>query len=237
MNTVSVIIPAFNEEKYIERCISSVIKHTPANLLEILVIDNNSTDQTKEIAGKFKQVKVILEEKKGVMHARQRGFREAKGTLLAFLDSDNEIPEDWFKKIDNYFLDPKLVCLSGPYIFNDISLTKQKMIGVFWRTLAVPTYFIVGYMAMCGNMILRREILEKMKGFDTSIVFYGDDTDTSRRASKYGKVLFDPNFTVYSSARRLNQQGMISTSTKYFVNFFSQVFFNRSINKEYEEFR
>ncbi len=92
-------------------------------------------------------------------------------------------------------------------------------------------------MAMGGNLVIKKETLEKMGGFDTSIVFYGDDTDTSRRASKFGKMKFSIGFATYSSSRRLKQQGVLATNIKYIRNYFSQVFLHKSVDHTNETFR
>ena len=75
--TISVIIPAYNEEKYIVSCLHSILGNAPENLKEIFVINNASTDKTAELAEKFPQVRVVNEPNKGLTKARQRGLQEA----------------------------------------------------------------------------------------------------------------------------------------------------------------
>ena len=99
---ISLIIPAYNEEKYINRCISSAEKHS-SDLFEIIVVDNNSTDKTKEIAESFSNVRVIHEKEKGVTRARQRGFLESGGDILAFIDSDTYLNDEWFEILKKEF--------------------------------------------------------------------------------------------------------------------------------------
>ena len=98
-------------------------------------------------------------------------------------------------------------------------------------------YWLVGYMAINGNLAMRKEVLEKMGGLDTSIEFYGDDTNTSRRASEFGKVIFSMDFVMETSNRRLVKQGLFSTMFVYIQNFLSEVFLKRPVTKEYEDFR
>ena len=87
---ISVVIPTYNREKYIERAISSVLKQSyPVN--EIIVVDNESTDQTLSfIKNKFKSIKVIIEKKRGVSFTRNTGIKNCKNDWIAFLDSDDE---------------------------------------------------------------------------------------------------------------------------------------------------
>lgn len=118
---ISIIIPAHNEEKNIGSCLSSIIEYSPKNLLEIIVVDNASTDMTAVISQKFPKVRVVYEPEKGSNRARQKGFLEAKGDLLAFVDADSMIAKNWFDTVNEKFSrDKKLVCLSGPYQYYDL---------------------------------------------------------------------------------------------------------------------
>lgn len=92
---VSVIIPVYNVEKYIERCINSVISQTYKNI-EIIVVDDGSTDNSSEkvigLVKKYKNIKFITQKNKGLGGARNTGINNSKGEYLFFLDSD-----DWIK--------------------------------------------------------------------------------------------------------------------------------------------
>ncbi|MDB5194466.1 MAG: putative glycosyltransferase, partial [Parcubacteria group bacterium] len=90
---ISLIVPAYNEEKSIELCLEHAISNSNGDLYEILVIDNASTDKTALIAASIRGVRVVREEKKGLTRARQRGYIEAKGNILAFIDADTEMPK------------------------------------------------------------------------------------------------------------------------------------------------
>lgn len=83
---VSVVIPAYNEERYLAACLTSLQKQTLKNF-ETIVVDNNSTDKTAEIARRF-GAKVVKELKQGIIPARERGFREAKAEIIARTDAD-----------------------------------------------------------------------------------------------------------------------------------------------------
>ena len=234
---ISLVIPAYNEEKYISRCLESAQKHL-SDLFEIIVVDNNSTDNTAKIAESFSSVRVVHEKEKGVTRARQRGFVEAKGEILAFIDSDTYLTDNWFKIIKNEFESkPDLVCLSGPYVYYDIPTYQKAMVWIYWNIFARIAYLFIGYMVIGGNFAIRQSILEKMDGFDTTIDFYGEDTNTARRAHKYGKVKFNFNFNIYTSGRRFFGQGLLNTTTLYISNFFSEVFLRRPITKNYKDLR
>lgn len=114
---ISLIIPAYNEEKYVGACLEHAIKNSGGKFFEIIVIDNASTDRTRETAEKFPGVRVVREEKKGITRARQRGFMEAQGDILAFIDADTHMPSGWCEMVLKEFTDnPHFACLSGPYM-------------------------------------------------------------------------------------------------------------------------
>ncbi|KKQ24439.1 MAG: Glycosyl transferase, partial [Candidatus Roizmanbacteria bacterium GW2011_GWC2_37_13] len=101
---VSVIIPVFNEEKYIKSCLDSLISQEEKPD-EIIVIDNNSTDRTIDIVKKYPQVKVINEKKQGIAYARNAGFNAATGDILVKCDADSRFPINFIKNIKKKFSD------------------------------------------------------------------------------------------------------------------------------------
>jgi glycosyltransferase involved in cell wall biosynthesis len=235
---ISLIIPAHNEEKEIGECLKSVIKNAEGLFSEIIVVDNVSTDRTAQLASGFPGVKVVREEAKGITRARQRGFMESKGDVLAFIDADNRMPEGWSEQISQSFQnDPNLGSLSGPYLYYDLPEWQQFLVKLYWYFLAQLAHLITGSVIVGGNVAMRRSVLEKMNGFDTSINFYGEDTDSGRRAKKFGKVKFSLEFKMYSSGRRLSQQGLFKTAYIYIINFLSEVLFKKPAHQSYVDIR
>jgi len=235
--TVSLVIPAYNEAKYIGQCLEYVLG-SGGKFFEIIVIDNASADATGEIAKKFPGVRVVREEKKGPSFARQRGFLEARGDLIAFIDADTQMARGWYEMIIEEFTnDSDVVCLSGPHLYYDIPTWQKALVQTYWYGLALPSYMIVRYMAIFGNLVIKKDTLTQMKGVDTSIVFYGDDTDIARRAYQFGKVKFKPSFIMYASGRRLMGQGLFRTGFLYASNFISEVVLHRPVTHGYTEIR
>ena len=96
---ISLVIPAYNEESYIGECIDCAILASRGRVYEIIVVNNASTDRTKEIAIR-KGVRVVDEPEKGLTKARQRGLIEATGDYIAYIDADTRMPNMWFDKIE-----------------------------------------------------------------------------------------------------------------------------------------
>ena len=236
---LSFVIPAHNEENYLRPCLESVLSEAAKQdwTYEILVVDNASTDGTRALAQSFANVRVVSEPIKGLTRARERGFREAQGEILAYIDADSRLSQNWFAILKDSFENPGLVCLSGPYRYYDLSRIRRFFAELGWRLFAPATYRLVGYMVLGGNFAVKREVLERMGGFNTEILFYGEDTDIAWRLSRLGKVRFRMDFFVWSSGRRLSAEGLIKSYFVYGLNFLWGVLFHRPLTKRYKDVR
>ena len=94
---ISIIIPAYNEEKFIEQTLISLKKQNCGIPYEIIVCDNNSKDKTPEIAQKYAD-KVVSETKQGGGYARNKGASIAQGKYLVFTDADTVFPENYLEE-------------------------------------------------------------------------------------------------------------------------------------------
>ena len=101
MPKISVIVPAYNEEKFLARTLGT-LKAQDYRDFELIVVDNNSRDNTNKIARKFAD-KVVVEKKKGYHNATSRGAKVAKAPVIAFCDADSLYPENWLSKIMRHF--------------------------------------------------------------------------------------------------------------------------------------
>ncbi len=94
MLKLSLIIPVYNEERHIRKCLDAVAAQTVMPD-EVIVVDNNSTDATVAIAREYDFVKVIQEKRQGRGYARSRGFSAARGDIIGRIDADSRIQRDW----------------------------------------------------------------------------------------------------------------------------------------------
>ena len=90
---LSVVIPAYNEEKFIGECLQSIFHEIEGKNydLEIIVVNNASTDNTRDIVASHPKVKLVDEPDKGLVKARRAGFLASKGELIANLDADTRV--------------------------------------------------------------------------------------------------------------------------------------------------
>jgi len=239
---LSLIIPAYNEEQYLATCLQYAIKELTAQAkpgeFEIIVVNTASTDRTSAVAAGFENVRVVYEPVKGLTRARQRGLESASGEILAFVDADTRMPAGWLGKIlDAYEQNTDLVCVSGPYRYFDLPWTKGLPVKLYWMLLAKPTYWFTRYMAVGGNFAASKQALLRIGGFDTSIAFYGEDTNIARRLASEGRVRFDLDMVMETSARRLREEGFIATATRYVINFMSEAIRNKPATSEYRDIR
>ena len=235
---ISLIIPAYNEENYIGECLDAVLKNAPGEFHEIIVVDNASTDKTAEVARSRSGVKVVHEPQKGLPAARERGRLEATGDLLAYIDADSKMHSRWAPMGKKIFSErPEIVSLSGPAKYWDANPVMALLLNLQWWLSAPIIYRVVGYMIFGGHFIVRRDALEKIGGFNKEITFYGEDTDLARRLSTQGKVLFRMDFYMYTSARRFQGEGWITTNVHYALNYFWPVLFNRPYTQTHKDIR
>ncbi|MFH0987974.1 MAG: glycosyltransferase, partial [Parcubacteria group bacterium] len=222
---LSIVIPAYNEEKYIGKCLAGVLaeKHRWQHDVEIIVVNNASTDNTESVARSFPCVIVVNESRKGITRARQAGFEASTGDMIANVDADIFLPPGWINSVFRYFQDDKLVALSGPQAVQGKSR---------WFNVAVFFFYGLGYaiylagklfgkgtMLQGGNFVVRRSALEKIGGFDTTIDFYGEDTDVARRIVEAGKVIFTFRLTAYTTDRRIAKEGLLKMGARYGINY------------------
>ena len=216
---ISLIIPARNEEKLLGKCLSSVYSSVLV-FHEIIVVDNGSTDNTAAIAGQWPAlVRVVYEPQQGLSHARERGWREATGDVIAYIDADTEIPPDWSWDIKDEFIDPDVVCVSNPVTYPELPWLQRWFVKyVWWLGISRLSYAFTGRMVNGACFAIRRETLERMGGIQVTD-FFGEDTMIAKAAAKHGKVKFLFDLWVPASARRLKQGGLWLTAAVYALNY------------------
>ncbi|HVX82599.1 MAG TPA: glycosyltransferase family 2 protein [Devosiaceae bacterium] len=245
MPQLSFVIPAYNEEALIGPCLQSVLDEIKRSGVdaEVVVVNNASVDRTAEIARGFQGVRVIDEPKKGLVNARHAGFENSTGELVANIDSDTLVPEGWLTTVvESFARDPKLVCLTGPYIYYDLSAWNRFLVrlfyGVTWLIYFVNHYVLrVGSVVQGGNFVFKRSAWLSVGGYDRTIAFFGEDTDVAVRLSKVGKVKWTWKLPMKTSGRRLEQEGVIKTAGTYTLNFFWVTFRGKPATTEYTDIR
>lgn len=136
---ISVVVPIYNMEKYLEKCINSIINQTYTNL-EILLIDDGSTDKSKLIIDKFaredSRIKAYHKKNGGLSDARNYGIKKATGEYIGFVDSDDYIEKDMYEKLYNNLIKYKADISVGSFniIYENDNIKKIEYKSVFDKT-------------------------------------------------------------------------------------------------------
>ncbi len=198
---LSVVIPAFNEQANIAACLSSLADQDFDGTVEVIVVDNASTDATARIARSCGAT-VVHESVRGVCQARQRGTAVATGDIVVSSDADTTFASTWLSQIDTAMrARPEVVATCGPCWFVD---------GPWWSAPYTKALFGVTawvyrrtgrvLYASATNIAFRRSA---WTGYDTSLTQGGDELGLLRSLRAHGPVHFDPARTTLTSSRRL----------------------------------
>lgn len=242
---ISFVIPAYNEEERLPQCLAAVEEELSRTLCdaEVIVVNNASTDRTGEVGRSYSWVRVVDEPRKGLVRARHAGYVASSGDIIANVDSDTMLPEGWLATVlAEFSKDENLAALSGPFIYYDLPLFHRMLTRLFYfagyLSYVINHYiFRSGAMLQGGNFIVRRTHLDQVGGFDTTIEFYGEDTDVARRISKAGKVKWTFTLPMYASGRRLKHEGIVTTGLRYAANYFHVLLRGKPLTETYTDIR
>lgn len=219
---VSVIVPAYNEEKRIKLCLDSILNQDYKGEYEVILVDNNSTDNTVKIARKyFPLVRIVPESKQGVIFARIRGIKEAKGAIISFTDADSIVPKFWLSKIVKAEENPKVAGIGGT-----INLTPKNS----W--ISICESLINGFNATFktfhgANMSFKKDAYLRCGGFLQKMNL-AEDVYLSLKIRKIGKIEVLEDNPVLTSSRRFFD-GFYRYAFEYLSNMVSLYLFDRPV--------
>lgn len=172
---VSVIIPAYNQGHYLSKAIQSVLNQTYQNL-EIIVVDDGSTDDTALVAHSFQnpQIIYIFQDNSGLSSARNTGIRNAHGEFISYLDSDDLfLPDKLQILVDVFQQDPEVGFCAGQAI--PINENEQPIGKIFDKSIPHLTeHLVFGNPLHVGSVLLRTSWQERVGEFDETLRSYED---------------------------------------------------------------
>ena len=205
--TVSIIIPAYNEEKVLNHCLES-IKNQVEMPDQVIVVNNNSTDRTESIAKSYPFVKLLNEKKQGLIAARNKGFSASTGDIYARIDADSVLSKNWVKKLRKDFTDDtKVDAVTGPGAVYEVALNGRYPLMFFSKLYFKSARKFYNQEILWGsNMAIRKFVWLKIKNLacenDTLV---HEDVDLSILIHKVGGIIFyDKNLKVYIHGLRFN---------------------------------
>jgi len=204
--TVSVIVPAYNAEKNIANVIQSLLDQDyPKELLEIIIVDNNSNDQTKELA---KQHPVRLLEEKNIQSsyaARNKGIQNAKGEILAFTDSDCIATPQWIKEGVRALVSESTDSVGGKveFVYSKDRTTAELFDSI--TSMQIESDIKDRNIGKTANLFVKSLLFDKIGMFPDSVQSGGDVQWTSRATRNGFSLVYAPGAIVQHPARRLKK--------------------------------
>lgn len=202
---VSVVVCTYNRAQLLENCLQSLDKQSiDRKTYEVIVVDNNSTDDTQSVVKKtirhHPNIRLVTERRQGLSFARNRGWKEARGRYVAYIDDDALAEPHWIEQIicfiSNY---PMVSVFGGPYSRFSIApfpdWLPENYYTLNWgnkiKVLNLKNEWISG-----SNMVFHKSILEKYGGFKTdlgmksNIILYGEETELLFRLKQHGEIVY-----------------------------------------------
>ncbi len=238
----SVIVPAVNEEKLIERMLRQFTPEIVSRYsVEIIVSDGGSTDRTLAIAGSYAH-RVVRNEpyvKQTISMGRNAGAQAAQGEVFIFLNADTLLqdPDYFFRRIGEELPVKDIVALTSSVL---VYPEEERRIDRWYHGFYNWFFYMMNQVGMGMGRgechVIRRETFEALHGYASRIAA-GEDYDMFRRLESQGRIKFLRDVVVYESPRRYRRYGYAYVTASWFLNFLSVFFLRRSILSEWKPIR
>ncbi len=209
---ISIIIPTYNEEKYIGLALESIQKQKTKLDHEIIVSDCKSEDRTVNIARNFTN-RIVYSEKRSIASGRNTGAKQARGDILVFVDADTVLMPDYLEYIyDKFNTDQALISLTTGFKISNQSPKFRFTEEIANSYLDIHSRFsntiLIGI-----NLCVYKYIFDKIGGFKDVLL---EDAQMSKDLEKIGKTKFFPDRKVIVSSRKPEKLGLLGTMRYYF---------------------
>ncbi|MEK7433186.1 MAG: glycosyltransferase [Cyanobacteriota bacterium] len=200
---LSIVIPAHNEEKFIELCIKSIYEHcTHFNINpEIIVVLNRCTDKTGEIAEKL-GAKLIIDDSRNLAKIRNAGIKNAKGDIIITIDADSIITKEYLSEFITNIESGKFAGGGTRVEFN------RKSLGIIATKMILDLYVKISGLS-CGAFWFYKKYYNEINGFNEKLHF-GEDIDFAKRLKNYAKSInlkYGISGKIITSTRKFDKYG------------------------------
>ncbi len=209
--TLSIVIPVFDEEGFLADCLDA-IKSQSVMPDEVIVVDNNSTDKSAEIAKSYDFVTLLKENQQGIVFARNRGFDKASSALIGRIDADTVLPKDWVESVKEYMnRHPDRLAVNGPCTFGSIPVVSTILFGLHRIVYFWSSRLLFGHNILFGsNTIITKNAWDQVSKDICLRTDIHEDMDLAHHLESTGiKVHFEPTIVARISGRRwVSSQGL-----------------------------
>jgi len=225
----SIVVPCLNEAGYLPATLRSLQAQTYPGRYEIVVVDNNSTDDTADVARAF-GVWVVAEPTPGVCWARQRGTAESRGEIVVSADADTIYAPDWLAAIDRAFGDDgSVVGVVGPCRY----VGGPRWGRAYARLLFGAVQLWYGWTgrtlyASATNIAFRRSAFP---GYDVRLTQGGDELSVLRALRGNGRVIYQHTNPTFTSSRRLTRGAAYGFFVTLLVYYLLSYHLNRMLGR------
>lgn len=202
--SLTIVIPVFNEQDHLAACLDAIAAQT-VRPLEVIVVDNNSTDQTVYIARRYPFVKLIKEKRQGVLHAKNAGFEQAAGDIIGRIDADSLLPPRWAESVLSFMASHDYAALTGPVNYYDMPMPETNYHLDHWMRSSIYNWSPKSPFLFGSNMAIRKSVWEKMRNDLCRDNYMHEDLDLAIHLYMAGEpILYTEQLLAGASGRRYN---------------------------------
>lgn len=220
--TFSIIIVSYNTAAYLKKCLNSIFLNCGRDDFEIIIVDNNSTDESPEMLKAYgDKISLIANNRNlGFGAANNQAAKIAKGKIIFFLNSDTEVKGDILTPIQKYFQENAKTAVLSPALIDENSQPQEYAYGKFPNMLNVMNKFrnqesrneqdvFATDWVSGAALVVRKSLFEKIGGFDEKFFMYFEDIDLCKRIKDLGYevVVFNKAQVTHFCGKSLNSFG------------------------------
>lgn len=202
--TLTIVIPVFNEQDHLKSCLNAIAAQT-VSPDEVIVVDNNSSDETARIARRFPFVKLLKEKKQGVLYAKSKGFRAASGDLIGRIDADTILPPRWVEQVKELMTDSETAAVTGPVNYYDMPLPNINHRLDHWMRTSIYNWSPKSPFLFGSNMAIRKSVWRAVSGDLCRDTYMHEDLDLAIHLYENGHdIAYAGHLLAGASGRRYN---------------------------------
>jgi len=224
----SIIIPAYNEERYIGACLASIKRQKFQGKYEVIIGDGNSKDNTRKIARDY-GAKVVLENYGTPSGGRHAATKVARGGILVFISADVEIAPNYLKEICSVFENRKVAWAMGKIAPSQGNFMERAGADVLNAITMTFNPLGIAYVN-ADTLAARADSYNRVGGFNPKLVT-SEDTDLGKRLMWCGKFAFASKAIAFLSMRRVRKWGYLRFVIFHTMNFFKTHLFSSAAER------